>query len=157
VLVGPDVDVGVTPREFHGLLHLDLVATLAQNPRDGSLKVTPGLRLLGLNQRRHGDHSRQFVSSGTLSIVLGVEKTPKTPKPPYTSVSDVDAFFDRVQTIAEPKSPKKVDSGWVESYQFQTAHPSAIPSMLRWLGVIDENWESTGSAFSTLPIGCGRW
>jgi hypothetical protein len=73
-----------------------------------------------------------------------VAETPKAAKPPYTSVSDVDAFFDRVQTIAEPKPPKKVDSGWVGSYGFETAHPSAIPSMLRWLGVVDESFESTG-------------
>lgn len=68
----------------------------------------------------------------------------KTPKPPYTSVSDVDAFFDRVKTIAEPQPPKKVDSAWVESYKFKTAHPSAIPSMQRWLGVINDDGESTG-------------
>jgi hypothetical protein len=76
--------------------------------------------------------------SGPPGIVGFVER------PPYTSISDIDAFFERVQTIAEPKPPKKVDSAWVESYQFQTAHPSAIPAMLRWLGVIDENAESTG-------------
>jgi hypothetical protein len=68
----------------------------------------------------------------------------KTPKIPYTSVSDVDAFFERVQTIAEPKPPKKVDSAWVETFGFKTAHPSAIPSMLRWLGVINDDGESTG-------------
>lgn len=82
-----------------------------------------------------------FSASGTWLIVQSVTKTPK---PPYTSVSDVDAFFERVQTIAEPRAPKKVDSGWVESYQFDTAHPSAIPSMLRWLNVIDEDGGSTG-------------
>lgn len=65
-------------------------------------------------------------------------------KPPYTSVNDVDAFFDRVQTIAEPKPPKKIDTAWVESYGFETGHPSAIPSMLRWLGVVDDENESTG-------------
>jgi hypothetical protein len=59
-------------------------------------------------------------------------------------VSDIDAFFERIETIAEPKPPKKVDSSWVESYGFQTAHPSAIPSMLRWLGVINDESESTG-------------
>lgn len=68
----------------------------------------------------------------------------KTLKSPYTSVTDVDAFFERVQTIGEPKPRKRVDSAWVESYQFKTAHPSAIPSMLRWLNVIDDEGESTG-------------
>lgn len=68
----------------------------------------------------------------------------KTLKAPYTSVSDVDAFFERVETIAEPKPPKKVDRAWVEGYQFKTAHPAAIPSMLRWLGAIGEEGESTG-------------
>ena len=68
----------------------------------------------------------------------------KTPTVPYTSVSDVEAFFERAQTIAEPKPPKKVDSTWVESYGFQTAHPGAIPSMLRWLGVINDEGESVG-------------
>jgi hypothetical protein len=65
-------------------------------------------------------------------------------RPPYTSVSDVDAFFQRVETLAEPKPSKTVDSDWVKSYGFETAHPSAIPSMLRWLGVIDEDGKSTG-------------
>jgi hypothetical protein len=68
----------------------------------------------------------------------------KTPKTPYTSVSDVEAFFSRVETIGEPKPPKKVDSSWVATYGFKTAHPSAIPSMLRWLGVINDEGESTG-------------
>lgn len=68
----------------------------------------------------------------------------RTLKTPYTSVSDVDAFFERVETIGEPKPPKKVDSAWVVSYQFKTAHPHAIPSMLRWLGVIDDEGHSTG-------------
>jgi hypothetical protein len=79
----------------------------------------------------------------------------KVLKTPYTSVSDVDAFFERVETIAEPKPPKKVDSGWVESYQFETAHPSAIPSMLRWLGVIDEEGEST-SVWNDLRVDATR-
>jgi hypothetical protein len=68
----------------------------------------------------------------------------KPPKIPYTSVSDVDAFFERVESIGEPKPPKKVDSSWVATYGFKTAHPSAIPSMLRWLNVIDDQGESTG-------------
>lgn len=63
---------------------------------------------------------------------------------PYTSVSDVEAFFQRVETLAEPKPSRAVDSDWVKSYGFETAHPSAIPSMLRWLGVIDEDGKSTG-------------
>jgi hypothetical protein len=67
-----------------------------------------------------------------------------SPKIPYTSVSDVDAFFERVETIGEPKPPKKVDSSWVATYGFQTAHPSAIPSMLRWLNIINDEGESTG-------------
>lgn len=90
-----------------------------------------------------GDHSGcgRITTSGTPTIVRFVAKTLKAP---YTSVTDVGAFFERVQTIAEPKPPKKVDSAWVESYQFKTAHPSAIPSMLRWLNVIDDEGESTG-------------
>jgi hypothetical protein len=68
----------------------------------------------------------------------------KSPTVPYTSVADVEAFFSRVGNIGEPKPPKKVDGDWVESYQFQTAHRFAIPSMLRWLGVIDDEGESTG-------------
>jgi hypothetical protein len=68
----------------------------------------------------------------------------KSPTVPYTSIGDVEVFFGRVANIGEPKPPKKVDGAWVESYQFQTAHPAAIPSMLRWLGVIDADGESTG-------------
>jgi len=33
----------------------------------------------------------------------------KSPTVPYTSVADVEAFFDRVENIGEPKPPKKVD------------------------------------------------
>lgn len=68
----------------------------------------------------------------------------KALKPPYASVSDVQAFFERIQTIAEPKPDKKVDSGWVGNYGFKTAHPAAIPSMLHWLGVINDEGVSTG-------------
>lgn len=75
---------------------------------------------------------------------ISMQDVAKNPKVPYTSVSDVEAFFERVENIGEPKPPKKVDSAWVGSYQFQTAHRSAIPSMLRWLGVIDDAGESTG-------------
>jgi hypothetical protein len=85
---------------------------------------------------------QQFVSSAT---PISVQSMAKNPTVPYTSVSDVEAFFERVENIGEPKPPKKVDRAWVESYQFQTAHPAAIPSMLRWLGVINEDGESTGS------------
>jgi len=46
--------------------------------------------------------------------------------------------------MGEPKPPKKVDTAWVKNFGFDTAHPSAIPSMLRWLGVIDEEDQSTG-------------
>lgn len=68
----------------------------------------------------------------------------KTLKTPYTSVSDVDAFFNRIENIGEPKPPKKVDTAWVQNFGFETAHPSAIPTMLRWLGIINEELESTG-------------
>lgn len=72
------------------------------------------------------------------------ESVANPPKPPYTSVSDVDAFFERIERIAEPKPPKKVDADWIRNYDFETAHPSAIPSMLRWLRIINDEGESTG-------------
>lgn len=54
----------------------------------------------------------------------------------------MDAFFERITRINEPT--KAVDSTWVESFGFETGHPSAIPSMLKWLKVIDEHGISTG-------------
>jgi hypothetical protein len=65
-------------------------------------------------------------------------------KPPYTSADAVDQFFSRIANIGEPKPPKAIDSQWVEDFGFDTAHPAAIPSMLKWLGVIDEEGVSTG-------------
>jgi len=79
----------------------------------------------------------------------------RDPAPPYTSVGDVDAFFERVERIAEPKPQKKVDTDWVKNYGFDTAHPSAIPSMLKWLGVINDEGESTG-VWDKLRVGSSR-
>lgn len=61
----------------------------------------------------------------------------RDPKPPYTSTKDIDAFFDKVGGIQKPN--RAVDREWVEAYGFDTAHPTAIPSLLRWLGVLDDD------------------
>ena len=45
---------------------------------------------------------------------------------PYTSVSDVEAFFERVQKIAEPKPPKKIDSSWVPRATSFRPHTRAL-------------------------------
>lgn len=65
-------------------------------------------------------------------------------KPPYTSSQDIEELFARIGSLAEPAPPKQVDANWVKAYGFETAHPGAIPSLLKWLGVLDENGVSTG-------------
>jgi hypothetical protein len=61
--------------------------------------------------------------------------------PPYTSAGDLDRLFERIKTLGEPG---KVDSKWVESYKIAKSQPQAVVSVLRWLGVIDDDGASQG-------------
>jgi hypothetical protein len=65
----------------------------------------------------------------------------KQRRPPYASGADLDRLFDRMQSLAEPKN---IDTKWVKGYQLASAQPEALVSVLRWLGVIDQEGNSLG-------------
>jgi hypothetical protein len=65
----------------------------------------------------------------------------KQQRPPYASAGDLEAFFDRMGNMHEPK---KVDNDWVESFGLAATQPSAIVSVLKWLKIVDENGASLG-------------
>lgn len=56
---------------------------------------------------------------------------------PYVPAATIDKFFDRIKTI---KPPPKVDNDWATSYGFAPPRPAAVPSMLQWLGVTDDDY-----------------
>lgn len=58
-------------------------------------------------------------------------------KPPYTAANDIDTFFDKLHNVAPPAAP--ITTPWVEAKKLAQTQPSGITSMLRWLGVTDEN------------------
>lgn len=57
-------------------------------------------------------------------------------KPPYTAVKDLETFFSKMPTSA---APAKVDTKWVTAKKMATVQPAGIPTLLRWLGVIDKD------------------
>lgn len=57
-------------------------------------------------------------------------------KPPYASAGAIDTFFDKIRSIGPPTV---VDSKWAVSYGLDVKLPASIPTMLKWIGVIDEN------------------
>lgn len=57
---------------------------------------------------------------------------------PYVPAATIDKFFERIRTV---KPPAKVDNEWAVAYKFAPPRPSALPSMLQWLGVADDNGE----------------
>ncbi len=65
----------------------------------------------------------------------------RKPRPPYTSVGDLNTFFSKIANLGDPGT---IDNKWVESYKLSTAQPRAIVTLLQWLGVIDEQHKSTG-------------
>jgi hypothetical protein len=62
-------------------------------------------------------------------------------RPPYASAGDLQAFFDRMGNMQEPK---QVDNDWVESFGLAATQPSAIVSVLKWLGIVDQKGASLG-------------
>jgi len=65
----------------------------------------------------------------------------KRRRPPYASETDLDAFFGRIATVADPG---KVDTAWVKSFGWAKAQPEAIVSVLKWLRIIDDKGKSLG-------------
>jgi hypothetical protein len=59
----------------------------------------------------------------------------KKKRPPYTSAGDIEAFFERIRTM---QAPSKIDTAWVTTYKLAPKQPSGMPTLLRWLGIIDE-------------------
>lgn len=58
----------------------------------------------------------------------------KKRRPPYTSGSDVQTLFE---SIRNKQAPKKLDTEWVKSYKI-AQQTEAIPSLLEWLGIVDD-------------------
>jgi hypothetical protein len=65
----------------------------------------------------------------------------KHKRPPYASAGDLQAFFDRMGNMQEPS---RVDNEWVESFNLAAAQPTAIVSVLKWLGIVDQSGASLG-------------
>jgi hypothetical protein len=57
-------------------------------------------------------------------------------KPPYASAGAIDTFFEKIKSIGPPTT---VDSKWAVSYGLDVKLPASIPTMLKWIGVIDDN------------------
>lgn len=49
-------------------------------------------------------------------------------RPPITATSDIDAFFERMRTLA---APRRIDQAWARDFRL---HKQVIP-MLAWIGV----------------------
>ncbi|HEX5369545.1 MAG TPA: DUF5343 domain-containing protein [Dehalococcoidia bacterium] len=60
----------------------------------------------------------------------------KKKRPPYTGGSDIETFFDRIKTM---QAPKKIDNAWVTTYKMAPNQPEGMPSLLKWLGIIDKD------------------
>jgi hypothetical protein len=60
----------------------------------------------------------------------------KKKRPPYISGPDINALFERIRTM---QAPKKVDTDWVETYKLAPNQPQGVPSLLWWLGIVDED------------------
>jgi hypothetical protein len=56
---------------------------------------------------------------------------------PYTKAATIDRFFEIIET---KRPPDKVDKDWAKSYELEPNRLSSIPTLLRWLGVIDANF-----------------
>lgn len=57
-----------------------------------------------------------------------------TKSPPYASTGDIESFFEKVEML---KAPKAVDAAWASAY-LGSKQPPAIPTMLEWLGVLND-------------------
>jgi hypothetical protein len=70
-------------------------------------------------------------------------------RPPYTSGSDIEAFFARIKTL---QAPAKIDSEWVKTYKLAPNQPEAMPSLLKWLGVTDANSAAVASIWDGIRL-----
>lgn len=71
-------------------------------------------------------------------------------KPPYTAAADVEAFFDRIETIAAPK--KKFDKAWVESFLPTIKQPEGIPALVKWLGIVGDDGTADPTIWNKVSI-----
>ena len=65
----------------------------------------------------------------------------KQPRPPYTTQSDLDQLFKRMATMQDPK---QISTKWVKDYNLAATQPAAVVSVLKWLGVFDDDGKSLG-------------
>lgn len=70
-------------------------------------------------------------------------------KPPYAAASVIDEFFRRIDSL---KPPAKTDSTWAKDQGLDPKHLASIPSMLRWLGVVDENYKPDAKIWNDLRL-----
>jgi hypothetical protein len=74
-----------------------------------------------------------------------MKKVPE--KPPYASTTAIDELFRRMENL---KAPPKADSEWARAQAFDPGIPASIPSMLRWLGVADDEFRPDQKLWSEL-------
>lgn len=70
-------------------------------------------------------------------------------KPPYASAGVIDEFFSRLPSL---KPPPKTDSGWAKDLGLGANLPASIPSMLRWLGVVDADYKPDPKLWNELRL-----
>jgi len=80
-----------------------------------------------------------------------MKKAPE--KPPYASTSAIDELFRRMENL---KAPPKADSDWAKAQAFDAGLPASIPSMLRWLGVVDDEFRPDQDRWNALRFPEGR-
>jgi hypothetical protein len=81
------------------------------------------------------------------------EEQGKRMRPPYASAGDLDTFFDR---IAKMGAPVRIDQKWVKDYKLAAAQPPAIVSVLKWLGIIDQNGKPTTRLWDEVRVPASR-
>jgi hypothetical protein len=70
-------------------------------------------------------------------------------RPPYASAGDIDALFDRIKTM---QAPRKIDAEWAATYNLAPNQPVAIPNLLKWLGVIDQDGAATPDTWDPIRL-----
>lgn len=56
-------------------------------------------------------------------------------KPPYASNAAIDGVFEKMRSMSRPSS---IDSKWAAAYNLDPQLPASIPTMFRWLKIVDE-------------------
>lgn len=74
---------------------------------------------------------------------------PEKKKPPYTSGPDITTLFSGIKT---QKPPKKVDSEWVRTQNLAAKQHEAIPSLLKWLGIIGDEGAAVASVWDPVRL-----